>query len=375
MKKIILILCMIFLFVGCADNNKNENSLSEETPESLISESPENGYEILDEEQYYRVKKSDGAYSYEILDSNGNIVRTDGLYTKKPHISMLNESVVKVSYQTGTGLSTRWTFYYDTVNDEFSPEYYSVFGESNGNVVYTSGSSILISDIFDKTKYYKEINKFKCHLAKTIEPFISAEIDDNGDMIKITYLTGDDFEEITEYFDIGENDWKKAYKEVLETFKNSDDYNEYSMFSLFDINSDDIPELFISEGISRISGCHIYSYHDGLISLGKYGTCGEVAFKPNLNLISAYDLHWGYEYIFEYSFSEDSSLVLEKCFYNDMGAAESPEKREYKIDNKLVSAVEYQTELKKYHDDDTISLGYDHRFTENDISSALSEYK
>lgn len=54
MKNIILILCMMFLLAGCADNN-NVSSLSEETTASLITETSENGYEIVSEEQYYRV--------------------------------------------------------------------------------------------------------------------------------------------------------------------------------------------------------------------------------------------------------------------------------------------------------------------------------
>lgn len=539
MKKIILILCMIFLFVGCSDNNDYGTILSEEMTESLTTETSGKRYDIIVEEQYYRVKRSNGAYSYEILDGDGNIIRTDGSYTKEPHISMLNDSVVKVSYQAGTGLSTRWIFYYDTVNDEFSPEYYSVLGEFNGNVVYISSSSVIISDIFDKTKYYKEINKFKHPLAETVDPFISAEIDDMGDLIKITYLTGNDFEEATEYFDISDNGWKGAYKAAFETFRQSEDYTENSMFSLrdingddvpellisediyhaagvhiytfngeltefgelgsngktlycadsgmllsfymqggeyhstyyrpeangltefayfyndsgrsetavyklndveiseeeydselekyqgdfislgrdfqlenaflnaalsdkndwygvysdllhgleeidssekwrfslCDINNDDIPELFISEGTYHISHCQVYSYHNGFIGLGEYGTYGEVLFKPNLNLITAGNLHQGYEYSYEYSLSEDFVIVLEKSFYNNLGAASLPEETVYMIDGESVSAEEYQAEIDKYHDDDSISLGYDHSFTEDDILSALLEYK
>lgn len=537
MKKIFLILCTVFLFAGCSDNNGS--SLPEETTGSLITETSENEYEIIAEEQYFRVKRSDGAYSYEILDGDGNIVRSDGPYTKEPHISMSDESVVKVSYQAGTGLSTRWTFYYDTVSNEFSPVYYSVFGESGENVIYRSGSSIVISNIFDKTKYYKEINKFKYLLSETVEPFISAEIDDSGDMIKITYLTGDDFEEVTEYFDISENGWKGAYKAAFETFRQSGDYTKSSMFSLYDINgddipeffisedfchaagvhvytfdgeltelgefgsngktlycadsgilsnfymqggeyhckyyrleadglvelayfynnsgrpetavyklnnvevseeeynselekyqgdfislgrdfqftdaflnaalsgkndwydvysdllheledvdtsekwrfslcdinNDDIPELFISEETYRTSGCLIYSYHNGFIGLGEYGTYGCVLFNPNLNLIIAGNLHQGYDYSYEYSLGEDFVMVLEKSFYNNKGAAASPEERVYMVDGESVSAEEYQAEIDKYHDDDSISLGYDYSFTDEDISEALSNYR
>ncbi|MDE6787701.1 MAG: hypothetical protein K2J47_00045 [Ruminococcus sp.] len=537
MKKLLIILCLMGMLWGCAKNNDSESSLPEETTGASIT--TESEYEVISEEQYYRLKRKDGGYSYEILDSGQNIVKSGGLYTKEPHISMLNETTVKVSYQAGTGLSTRWTFYYDTVNDEFSPEYYSVFGESDGNVVYRSGSSIIISNIFDQTKYYKEFNKFSHLIAEAAEPFIEAEIDDSGDMIKISYLTGDDFEEVTEYFDITENVWKGAYKAAFETFRQSGDYTKSSMFSLYDINgddipeffisedfchaagvhvytfdgeltelgefgsngktlycadsgilssfymqggkyhskyyrleadgltelayfyndsgrsetsvyklndveiseeeynselkkyqgdfislgrdfqyadafleaalsnkenwydvysellyglgnvntsekwrfslcdinSDDIPELFISEGTSHTARCLICSYHNGFIGLGEYGTYGDVLFKPNLNLITAGNLHQGYDYSYEYSLGEDFVIVLEKSFYNNMGAAASIEEIVYMIDGESVSAEEYQAEIDKYHDDDSISLGYDYSFTDEDISEALSNYR
>lgn len=537
MKKLLIILCLMGMLWSCAENNDSESSLSEETTGASIT--TENEYEVISEEQYYRLKRKGGGYSYEILDSRQNIVKSGGLYTKQPHILMLNETTLKVSYQAGTGLSTRWTFYYDTVNGKFSPEYYSVFGESDGKVVYRSGSSIIISNIFDKTKYYKEFNKFSHPIAEATEPFIEAEIDESESMIKISYLTGDNFEEVTEYFDISENGWKGAYKAAFETFRQSGDYTKSSMFSicdingddtpeffisedichaagvhvytfdgeltefgefgsngmtlycadsgillsfymqggehhskyyrpeadglvelayfyndsgrsetavyklndveiseekynselekyqgnfislgrdfqfadaflnaalsdkndwygvysdllhglkevdisekwrfsLCDINSDDIPELFISEGTYHTSRCLIYSYHNGFIGLGEYGTYGDVLFKPNLNLITAGYLHQGYDYSYEYSLGEDFVIVLEKSFYNNKGAAALPEETVYMIDGDPVSAEEYQAEIDKYHDDDSISLGYDYSFTDEDISEALSNYR
>lgn len=539
MKKVLLIFCVLTLLVGCENNVTDNHDSMNTSDKAQTLKNDNNEFETVDEGQYYRLKKSDEAYFYEILDGNGNIVKTDGSYTKEPHISMLNDTTVKVSYQTGTGLSTRWTFYYDTVSGEFSPEYYSVFGESDCNVIYRSGSSIIVSDIFDKTKCYIEISKFKHPISEAADPFINAEIDESGSMIKITYLTGDNFVEVTEYFDIGDNGWKGAYKAALETFRQSVDFTEDSLFSLrdingddipelfisegyyhsgevhiytfdgeltelgekgsngkvlycadsgillsgymqggedhrtyyrleadgltelayfyndsgrpgttvyklndveiseeeynselekyqgdfislgrdfqftdefieaalsekdnwydvfsellyglgnsnvsekwkfslYDINGNDIPELFISEGASRVASCQIYSFHNGFIGLGGYGTYGCVLFKPNLNLITGDDLIQGYDYSFEYSLKDDFIIVLEKSFYNNKGAAASPEETEYKIDGELVSAEEYQAELDKYHDEDSISLGWDYDFTVEDISKALAEYK
>lgn len=539
MKKILLMLCVLTLLVGCEKNVTDDYDSMNTSDKAQSLKNDNNEFEIVDEGQYYRLKKSDGAYFYEILDDNGNIVKTDGSYTKEPHISMLNDTTVKVSYQAGTGLSTRWTFYYDTISSEFSPEYYSVFGESDGNVIYRSGSSIIVSDIFDKTKCYIEISKFKHPISEAAEPFINAEIDESGSMIKITYLTGDNFVEVTEYFDIGDNGWKGAYKAALETFRQSVDFTEDSLFSLRDINGDDIPELFISEGYyhsgevhiytfdgelteigekgsngkvlycadsgilldgymqggedhrkyyrlesdlltelayfyndsgrpgttvykindveiseeeynselgkyegdfiflgrdfqftdefieaalsekdnwydvysellyglgnsnvsekwkfslydingddipellisegsSRVASCQIYSFHNGFIGLGGYGTYGCVLFNPNLNLITGDDLIQGYDYSFEYSLGDDFAIVLERSFYNNKGAAASTEETEYKIDGELVSAEEYQTEFDRYHDEDSISLGWDYNFTDEDISKALAEYE
>ena len=92
-------------------------------------------------------------------------------------------------------------------------------------------------------------------------------------------------------------------------------------------------------------------------------------------MITAGNLHQGYEYSYEYSLSKDFVIVLEKSFYNNRGAAALPEETVYMIDGESVSAEEYQAEIDKYHDDDSISLGYDYSFIEDDILSALLKFK
>lgn len=43
-------------------------------------------------------------------------------------------------------------------------------------------------------------------------------------------------------------DWAKIYREALNDFKKSDDYNENARFTVYDINDDRVPELVISYG-------------------------------------------------------------------------------------------------------------------------------
>lgn len=194
MKKIVLVLCAMVLFSGCT---KNENTSSAVNTDVVMKE---NEFEIIDDSQYYRLKKGDRGFQYEILNESQNIVKLSGYYPKEPDISMLNGSIVKVSYQAGTGLSTKWTFYYDTENDKFSPVYYSVFDQFGENVVYRENDSIIVSDIFDNTQFYMVFDKFSFPIANSVDPFIQAKIDEDGKQIVISYLTGNDFEEITECF-------------------------------------------------------------------------------------------------------------------------------------------------------------------------------
>ncbi|MCM1227363.1 MAG: hypothetical protein NC320_08065 [Clostridium sp.] len=157
---------------------------------------------IIDESKYYKLLYSDTAYYYEIYNKSGVLIKSGGPFTKPVHLDMPDEWLVKCWYQTGTGISTQWGFYYDTEKDVFSETFIGgLFDEYSGKTICRSKNKLIIRDIFDKTKYYEEINSFENPLSEATEPFIDVRFKDEN-KIEVTYLTGDNFEKVTEIIDL-----------------------------------------------------------------------------------------------------------------------------------------------------------------------------
>lgn len=82
----------------------------------------------------------------------------------------------------------------------------------------------------------------------------------------------------------GNYSWRELYREKLYEFKQSEAYSDDYMFDIYDINGDDIPELFISKWYSP---AEIYTVYEG--QLTSLGTVGEgntsVYYRPDLKEI------------------------------------------------------------------------------------------
>lgn len=173
MKKILTItLCLINVLIvilyGC-DGNYDINQL----------------YEITDNGNF--------TYDYVIKDRHDNILISDKDVSRKPKVNVINEDLLSISVQTGTGISTRWTIYCDVNSGNVSDTYYSVLGEYEENVVfvnYDNGRhSVIIQDIFNKGEYLKEV--VLEDVSETVDPIVDYVKFDNK--IKIMYLKGNNF--------------------------------------------------------------------------------------------------------------------------------------------------------------------------------------
>lgn len=175
MKKIILItmclinICALILLFGCGRD-----------------------YNI--DELYMVEYNGDYTYNYVVKDINDNVLLSDEGISREPKVKVINEKLLSVSVQTGTGISTRWTIYCDVFNARISDTYYSVLGEYRENVVFVNHDngdySVVIQDIFNKEEYYKEI--ILEDASKVTDPIVDFEkLDD--DKVKIVYLKGDNF--------------------------------------------------------------------------------------------------------------------------------------------------------------------------------------
>jgi len=156
--------------------------------------------ETIEEAANYKLVRSDFMFYYCIYDENHVAVKSDGPFNRQPRISMADVYLVKVTLQAGTGLGTQWGYYYDVNKDVFSRVFYAIHDQQNGMVAYGVLNRIIVRDIFDKTKYYQEITSFKESLSDVAEPITKAEFVNDGNEIRVTYLTGSDCREVTEIF-------------------------------------------------------------------------------------------------------------------------------------------------------------------------------
>ena len=143
-------------------------------------------YQITDNEDY--------TYDYVVKEKNNNILISEERMSREPEINIINENLLSVSVQAGTGLSTRWTIYCDVSKGTVSGAYCSVLGEYEENVVYVNYDNgtycIVIQNIFNRKLFYRETVLEDASLAA--DPVVSFEIGDN-DMAKVVYLKGEDY--------------------------------------------------------------------------------------------------------------------------------------------------------------------------------------
>ena len=152
-------------------------------------------YQITDNEDY--------TYNYVVKDKNNNILISNEGISREPEINVINEYLLSVSVQAGTGISTRWTIYCDVLNGNVSETYYSVLGEYDENVVFVnydnSAYCIVIQNIFNRELFYKEIVLEDA--SPVAEPVVSFEIEDKG-AAKVVYLKGEDYSETEVMIDL-----------------------------------------------------------------------------------------------------------------------------------------------------------------------------
>ena len=172
------------------------------------------------------------------------------------------------------------------------------------------------------------------------------------------------------------NDWQKAYKQALFDFMDSDEYFsgsdiiEHSAFSIYDLNTDGIPELIISEDTSHAAACRIYTYDNGLIYINRMGAYGDIGYYEDNGMIVHYNLGQGIEHEI-FNRLENNQINIIAKFYNDLGYR-GKEQAVFKFNDTEITEDEYNTKLAEYRGTEYVSLGRDYSFDE--IDTALTEY-
>ena len=146
------------------------------------------------------VEKS-GLYSIRIVDPKGVPLTEYGPYGKKPTIEEVGK-LQAASLQTGTGNAARWTIYYDPRTGQLSEPFMGVLNTNGKLVVYISpdGKAVCVSEIFGQ--YYERFEALSEDLALTAEPFVGAELCEDGQSLILTYLAGNDYHKATERIEL-----------------------------------------------------------------------------------------------------------------------------------------------------------------------------
>lgn len=166
--------------------------------------------------------------------------------------------------------------------------------------------------------------------------------------------------------------WKEIYAKELREYLNSKEYMSDSMFDIFDIDGDDIPELVISDSAVYMGTCKIYTISNGNLvkpNDERYGSCGVVYCSEKLHMLYGDYLQHGR---FIFSFYQLTKNGVERILsgYNDEYAVfdETPT---YQIDGENVTKEKYEEEYHKYNLEDFEEVGRKYELNESTIASVL----
>ena len=145
--------------------------------------------QVIADEDYYKITKTDGGFQYFVYDNSGNVL-AHGVATRPPKIGFISASVLRFSLQTGTGRSTQWGFYYDTATDRKSQAFQEVLDESGGKIAYVEKGGIAVQSIFDAAdrQVFSDFNPLPDTAPDAI---ISAEFSQDGKQLLVRYFAPD----------------------------------------------------------------------------------------------------------------------------------------------------------------------------------------
>ena len=167
---------------------------------NTTSSTPFSGITTIEECMWYQlIEKGDGYYCY-FYDRNGLLIQVEGPLAKLPKMRLMDNHIVYFSMQSGTGIGTQWGYFYDCEEGVFSDVYPCIFDYTDDLVAYADSNMVVVCDIFNSTDKLAKIVDFQNAFSDVAFPFVDAVLSETDSTIEITYLHGDDYQEITEVF-------------------------------------------------------------------------------------------------------------------------------------------------------------------------------
>ncbi len=165
--------------------------------------------------------------------------------------------------------------------------------------------------------------------------------------------------------------WQKDYEALLNSFKNSEQYSESSMFDLTDITDDGTPELIISPSDDVSSQCIIYSMMGTVTeNIANFGSYGQFDYLPEAGAI-------GYSYkgdgfvVGEYQTLQEGFFQQAVSFYNNSESASSGAVIKYQINTDDVTLAKYEEALQPYKEATAFVTGRKYTFGDDAIKYAI----
>jgi len=199
-KIIVYVTCILSLyFMTACERNIFSNK------EIELSTKNYNDFPIVQEGKNFKLinasKDRQIDYHYWIYDNKGNIIFEESVGTKID-FSYLTDNILR-RHNGGGNVSQYQYFNIDKILK--SPIYANPELVANGEIVYMTYENdkykLIVSDLFDKNKFYKEFERDFSPVAAPYSDLLDAKFI-NSDKIQIIYLTGNDYKEVTEILDL-----------------------------------------------------------------------------------------------------------------------------------------------------------------------------
>lgn len=191
-KTIYIVLTIIILcisFVACERKNITEtNTLTASTTTA----------DVQIEEFYSIIKNEDVTYTIKLLDKNKKVV-DETTVPKEPHVNILENDIIQVTISYGSPFFT--TYFYDTKANLVSQAYDTPVLIDKGKIVLVQSKKLIVSDIFDKALYFKEIERSFSETVPPSSAIVSAKFI-NSNELQIDYYEGKNFTEKSEIIDL-----------------------------------------------------------------------------------------------------------------------------------------------------------------------------
>ena len=203
---LVIILFQVVIFAAC-DYRINETKSPTitvipinkiETNSPTITVKPGNMNDIDSIKSYYHIIKDKKGYTVKFYNKNKKVVyKVD--YPKEPYIEAIDKDILQIGISLGSPNS--YVFFFNTKTSEVSDTYNNPILIKNGKIIIVQNDKLIVSDLFNKSKYYQEIVRDFSKTAVPSNSIISADFT-NTKSLSISYLKGNDMIETQEVIEL-----------------------------------------------------------------------------------------------------------------------------------------------------------------------------